>query len=464
MDTSVALIADYASALRYTDLPVAVVHDCKRRVIDTLGCGLGAFDAEPSRIARKIALRAQLCKGARLLGTAHRTLPELATFANGVMIRYLDGNDFYPDESGGGHPSDVISAVLAATDVCAADGRNAITAITLAYEVFHNLLRSVSMREHGLDHVFYAGVASAVGAAKVLGLSREQIANAVALAITPNFPLGATRRGNLSMWKGSAAGNAARNGVFAALLAAEGMTGPEKPVEGAHGMKDLLGKFDLAPFASNGPFHITDASLKYYLAVGHSQSPITAALQLRSKFAPEDLAAVTIHTYRASWSEIGSEREKWHPTTRETADHSLPFIIAAVLIDGRFSDEIFAPERLRDPRIHRLTDKISVLDDAELSRQFPRLIPCRIELMTNDGQRRISAVEYPRGHAKNPMTDDEVNEKFRGLTERVLPKHDVDRALDLLWKLDQAASLDSIFESLQISNLDSDPCRSQESR
>ena len=450
MDTNVALIADYASAVSYADLPPAVVHDCKRRVIDTLGCGLGAFDAEPSRIARKLALRADIPHGARVLGTHHRTLPELATFANGVMVRYLDGKDFYPDESGGGHPSDVIAAILAAGEVAKVDGKTIVTAITLAYEVFHNFLRSVSMRENGLDHVFYAGVGSAVGAAKVLGLNRQQIANAISLAITPNFPLGATRRGSLSMWKGSAGGNAARNGVFAALLAAEGMTGPEKPVEGAHGMRELLGEFELAPFATNGPFHITDASLKYYLAVGHSQSPITAALQLRSKFAPEDLQTVTIHTYRASWSEIGSEREKWHPTTRETADHSLPYIIAAILIDGRFSDEIFAPDRLRDPRIHRLTDKISVLDDAELSRQFPSLIPCRIELTTNDGQRKISAVEYPRGHAKNPMTDEEVNDKFRTLTERVLPKGTLDHALGLLWKLDEADDLDAILASTQI--------------
>ena len=449
MDSSVARIADYASALRFAELPAAVVHDCKRRVIDTLGCGLGAFDAEPSRIARNIALRASTAKGACILGTAHRTLPELAAFANGVMARYLDGNDTYP--GGGGHPSDVIAPVFAVADAAGANGRTAISAITLAYEIYHNLFQGACMREHGMDHVIYTAVGSAVGAAKVLGLNREQIANAVSLAVTPNLALQATRRGNLSMWKGCAAGNAARNGVFAALLAAEGMTGPEQAIEGSHGLRELVGKFELTPFGGNGrPFRIAEANLKYFLSEYHSQSPITAALQLHSQVAVEDIEAVTIHTYWFTWSEIGSGPEKWHPTTRETADHSLPFIIAAVLIDGRFSDEIFSPERLRDARIHQLADKISVKEDAQFSQQFPRAVPCRIEITTKSGQRRTAAVEYPRGHVKNPMTDDEVSAKFRTLAGRMLPGTRVDGALDRLWQLDRATDLRAIFETLQI--------------
>src|SRR5262249_54449563 len=146
-----------------------------------------------------------------------------------------------------------------------------------------------------------------------------------------------------------------------ALLAAEGMTGPDKPFEGAHGMHELVGKFELGPFAGEGrPFLISQTNLKYHLAVGHSLSPITAALRMDLPLLVEDIEAVTIYTYWASWSETGSEREKWHPTTRETADHSMPFIIAGILVDGRFSDDIFTDERLRDSRLHALTDKITV--------------------------------------------------------------------------------------------------------
>lgn len=457
MDSTIGRIVDYAGALRFTQLPAAVIHDCKRRVIDTLGCALGAYHAEPSRIARSVALRASSPVGARVLGTAHRAPPELAAFANGVMARYLDGNDAYP--GGGGHPSDVIAAVLAAADATGASGKTVITATTLAYEVYHGLFQAVCMRDRGLDHVFYVAVGSAIGAAKVLDLDRERMANAVSLAVTPNLALEATRRGKLSMWKGCAAGNAARNGVFAALLAAEGMTGPEMPVEGAHGLQELVGKFELAPFAGDGrPFRITGANLKCFLSEYHSQAPIALALQLHSQVAVEDIETVTVHTYWFTWSEIGSEPEKWHPTTRETADHSLPFIIAAVLIDGRFSDEIFSDARLRDPRIHRLSDKISVKEDAELSRQFPHCVPCRIEITTKSGERKVASTDYPRGHVQNPMTDDEVNAKFRSLAERTLPHAASEHALELLWKLDEAADLGMVFEALRVPDTLSSAC------
>src|SRR3954470_23491580 len=217
MDSNVQRIADYAHALRFADLPSSVVHDCKRRLVDTLGCALAAFDAEPATIARRNALRVSDPRGASVMGTAHRTLPELATFANGVMVRYLDGNDTLP--GGGGHPSDVIAPMLAVAEAKHAGGRALITAIALAYEIYYAFFKGFCMRDRGMDHVLYTAVASAVGAGKLLGLDASRLGQAVALAITPNIALHATRRGDLSMWKGVAAGNAARNGVFAALLA-----------------------------------------------------------------------------------------------------------------------------------------------------------------------------------------------------------------------------------------------------
>jgi 2-methylcitrate dehydratase len=450
MDATIEHIVDYTCSLQFSDLPASVVHDCKRRLIDTVGCAIAGFDSEPAAIARRLALGVGMDGGARVFGTHHRTSPELATFANGVMVRFLDGNDFFPDASGGGHPSDVIPALLAAAELARSDGQSIIAATVLAYEIFHSLLRSVSMRARGLDHVYYTAVASAAGGGKLLGLSREQMMHALALAATPNVPLGVTRRGRLSMWKGCAAAHAARNGIFAALLAGEGMTGPDKPIAGAHGLHELVGKFDLRSLGANDRFHILDANLKYRLAVGHSQAPITAALQFNTRFGIEEIDKVTVYTYWASWSEIGSEPEKWHPTSRETADHSLPYIVAAILIDGAFSDQIFSDERLRDGRIHRLTDKISVIDDAEFSRQFPEKIPCRIELQMRNGERRTATVEYPRGDTRNPMTDGEVDEKFRDLAQRALTKRQTDSVLNLLWRFETLTDVDSVYADLVI--------------
>jgi 2-methylcitrate dehydratase len=449
MDASIGRIADYARTLAYGDLPAKVVHECKRRIVDTIGCALGAFDEEPSRIARTLATRIEVPGGARVLGTRQRSLPELATFANGVMARYFDGNDVFP--GGGGHPSDVIPAVLAAADVANADGRTAITAIVIAYEIYGRLFRAVCLRDRGLDHVFYTAVASAVGAARVLGLDHARIAQAVALAVTPNIALHATRRGHLSMWKGVAAGNAARNGVFAALLAAEGMTGPDKAIDGSHGLRELLGNFELDEFGSSGrPFELPRSDLKYFLTEFHSQSPIAAAIKLRQEVSVEEIESVTVHTYWFAWSEIGSEPEKWHPGTRESADHSLPYIVAAVLIDGHFNHDIFSDARIGDRRIHELADRITVKEDPDYSRQFPNTIPCRIEIRTKSGNDLVVQVDYPRGHSGNPMTDEEVSQKFRMLAQRKLHKAQVERALGSMWAFETAANLDALFESVEV--------------
>src|SRR5580704_12673417 len=136
-DASIARIVDYALATDFASLPAAVVHDAKRRLIDTFGCAVAGFDDEPSRIARAVALKSEAAVGASMLGTHRRALPELACFANGVAARCMDGNDCFP--GGGGHPSGVIAPVLAAAQMAGADGRALIAAIAIGYDVHYRL-------------------------------------------------------------------------------------------------------------------------------------------------------------------------------------------------------------------------------------------------------------------------------------------------------------------------------------
>ena len=332
-----------------------------------------------------------------------------------------------------------------------ADGATAITAAVLAYEIYLALFRAKVMRESGMDHAFYTAVATAVASAKIMGLTRDQIAEAVALAVTPNLALEVTRRGKLSMWKGCAAANGTRNGVFAALLAAEGMTGPDRVIEGGHGLRELVGKFELPEFAGGErPYAITQANIKYFLSEYHSQAPIALALKLRSQLKVEDIASVEVFTYWFAWSEIGSEPEKWRPATRETADHSLPFMLAGVLLEGRFSDEFFAPGYLTNPAMHQMADRVKVTEDPALSAKFPACIPCRVEITTHSGEKKVATAEYPRGHHQNPLTDDEVFAKFTGLAARMLPRKRVRRAIDEWMNVDTCSDLSALFTTLRV--------------
>jgi 2-methylcitrate dehydratase len=440
-------MVEMATRLGYADLPADVVHDCKRRIVDTIGCAIAAFDDEPVRMARAVATRASVAAGASVIGTSERTLPELAAFANSVASRYLEGNDTYP--GGGGHPSDCLLPILATAQARQASGRTAIVAITLGYEVHRFLFRAFPMRKHALDYVVYTAVASAVGAAKVLGLSAAQTANAIALAAVPNLALDISRRGNLSIWKGCAAANAARNGVFAAALAAEGMTGPDAPFE--DGLAAAIGpalpvSFPLEP----GRFSIVKADFKYFLSEYHAQGPAFLALELRPQIGLDDIASIEIFTYHFAWFEIGSGAEKWNPTTRETADHSMPYVVAAVLIEGAYTDAIFAPDRYRDQRTLDLMKRISVSEESQFNERYPNSLPCRMTITLKNGARKTAELANPIGHHDRPMSDTQVVEKFCGLAGRKLPPARLDPILERLWRFEDEDDLTSLFDALQI--------------
>ena len=448
MDSMIEQLAGYAAGLRYQDLGPETVHQCKRRLIDTLGCLAGGFDARPSVIARSLARRVRGNPSARILGTQERSTPELAAFANGVMMRYLDFNDATFGKSAG-HPSDVFAAVLATADALRADGRSAITASALAYEVFCNFSESVQ-REQGWDHVVFGVVACAAGAGKLLGLSRAKMGNAIALAIIPNAALEQTRTGELSMWKGCAAANAARNGVFAAQLAKEGLTGPAQAIEGKWGLWHPLGKFQWQPFGGRGgPFRISGTHIKYFPAVVHAQTPITVALELHGQARPEEIEAIAIDTYWVAERYVDRGNALWHPGTRETADHSIPYCVVAALLDGAVTEETFSTKRIRDPRIAALIERTTMRENPAFTRAHPGEWPCRIELTLRGGKKRVAEAPYFKGHAQRPLSDAEIEEKFHELAEPLLGRRAADAVLAAAWRLEKLSDVGDLLKLIK---------------
>jgi 2-methylcitrate dehydratase len=431
-------LADYACKLHFADLPAPVVHETKRRFIDSLATACGAMDADAYAIARRCALRVSGKPSVALLGGGQSSV-EWATFVNGLLIRYLDYNDTYLSLEPA-HPSDNLAAVLSVGELANANGQELITAAVLAYEIQCRLCDAASLREHGFDHVTYGAISTAVAACKLLKLDATQTTHAIGLAGVANTALRQTRAGELSMWKGCAFANAARNGVFAALLAAEGMTGPAPIFEGDLGfMKLLTGPFTLAELGGHGsPFMISGTYIKFWPAEYHSQSAIDAALQLRPQIGdPQSIRALDIHTFDVAVDIIGKDPEKWRPKTRETADHSLPYCAAVALTDGDVTLAQFAPERLSDPRLLELVAKVKVHRDAALSARYPRGIPNRLTVTLGDSRTLVKEVEFPRGHAQNPMTDAEVEKKFRMLVECRYGKGRADQVLKTCWELER---------------------------
>jgi 2-methylcitrate dehydratase len=442
-------LAAYAGALRFEDLPAPVVHEAKRRFIDSLATAVGAMDAEAYAIARRCAQRVESRPGASLLGGG-RSSVEWATFVNGLLIRYLDYNDTYLSLEPA-HPSDNLAAVLSVGEAVGATGKDLITAAVLAYEVQCRLCDAASLRQHGIDHVTYGAISSALAACQLMKLDARRTTHAVGLAGVCNVALRQTRSGELSMWKGCAFANAARNGVFAATLAAEGMTGPAPIFEGDLGfMKLVSGPFELAPLGGDGrPFMITQTYIKFWPAEYHSQSAIDAALRLRPEIGDVgNVASMDIHTFDAAVDIIGKDPEKWRPRTRETADHSLPYCTAVALVDGEVTHAQFEAARIADPALLDLVSRVKVHRDKALSTRYPAGIPNRVVVTMKDGSRHECEVEFPRGHARNPMTDAEVEHKFRTLVEPRYGQAKATQVLAACWSLEKLVSPGQLVQML----------------
>ena len=457
-------LAQYAASLTYRRLSGPVIHEVKRRVLDSLGCAFGAWSSAPGRIARQTALSVKVPQGATVWGTSHRTLPDLAAFANGALVRYLDFNDTYLSKEPA-HPSDNLAAIVAVGEVTQATGREVIEAIALAYEIHCRLCDAAALRPRGWDHVTYGPFSSALAVAKLLKLSHTKMLQAVNLAGVSNVALRQTRVGDLSMWKACAFSNATRNGVFAALLAQRGMTGPSPIFEGEKGFINLVsGPLELGAFGGEGlagqeatPFKILDTYIKHYPVEYHAQTAVEAALLVREQLLQtegkrvlSEIHEIEIGSYDVAIEIIGRDPEKWRPRTRETADHSFPYCVAVALTDGTVTLKSFSERRLGDRRLQALMERVRVVAQPEFVDWYPAGLPTRVTVRTTAGKEVVKQVDFPLGHPRNPMSDREVEEKFRTLASGTLDRKRAGRLIEFVWQLDQVKDIGALMPLLRL--------------
>ncbi|MGE5522533.1 MAG: MmgE/PrpD family protein [Rhodospirillaceae bacterium] len=432
-DATTRRLVAYAARVRYEGLSRETVHETKRRLVDTFASALGAYQEPVSVMARALASRSRSDTPARVWGTGIATTAELAAFANGVMARSLDVSDTYLGLSRG-HPSDMTSGLVAIAETVHADGKALIAAISLAYDVYCSFCQFIDINARGWDQPVYSVLGCVLGAAKLLKLSDEQTGHALSLALTPNMALAQARRGSLSSWKGCAGANASRNAVFAALLAKEGFTGPAQVFEGQGGLWEAVGRCDwpLPDEPMIGRTHTKSLPVCY-----HGQSAVLAALALRERVNLREIETIEVEGYAAAVMMMGNDPSRWAPTTRETADHSLPYCVAVALVDGKVTRESFAETRLGDPTLAGLMRKVKVSEDKTLSAQYPEGSPGRVTIRMASGEVHVEEIRYPKGHEKSPMSDAEIEQKFRDLSAVRLDARQCDEALAALWQTER---------------------------
>ena len=441
-------LCDYALKLSYSDLPQEVIRRTKQIVMDTVGCALGGAESPPAKIARAVASEITSANPSTVLVSGQETSPDLVAFANGVMIRYLDFNDTYAG-SPTCHPSDLLAPVLAVVDAKNGTGKDAILGTVLGYEVLCGLT-DFGSKERGRtwDQSTYGVIAAAVVAAKLFGHTKEQMANAISLAASSHISLEQIRRGQISHWKGCALANASRNAVFCAMLAAKGMTGPEEAFEGKAGFLNSTGiRFEIMPFADSAEsYRIMKARLKAFPSGYFSQSAIEAILHLRSEIPDlDDVKEVRLQTFPAGYEVMGSGEANWQPETRESADHSLPFVMAVALMEGSLEIRHYDQMYYKRPDVRALMQKIKVRIGEEPVAAWPEVPLNIIDVEMNSGKVVSTKVAYHLGHFKRFMTDDEQERKFRPLAKPLLPERQINDLLACLRRLDEVEQIGELI-------------------
>lgn len=440
-------IAEFAVNLQYKDLPKEVIHEVKRYLYDSIGCAFGGYHTKDVRIIRNIYKDMGGTEEATVLVFGDKIPAVNATLVNSLMIRALDFNDIYWKEDPS-HPSDLIPAALATAEMVGASMEEVITAIVLAYEFEQRLCEFAvpGIRERKWHHATLTQFVSPIVAGKILGLTVDQMVNAIGINGSHNHTIGCPTAGKLTMMKNTVDPMAVQSGVFAALMAQRGFTGTEAVFEGKEGFMDCFFGWDVKeqkvkPVQMQGreslgewkwdvdkligglgeKFKILECSMKAFPTEALTHTHISATLKVVTKnnISYDQIESVTITTI-ARACDILFDPHKYRPESRETADHSLPFCIAAALVDHKITTQSFSEEKLKDPRIWEVIDKIHGEASEEFEKMFPAKQPSKVVIKTKDGREFSEYLEYPKGDPREPMTIEDLDNKFEGLSEKLL--------------------------------------------
>lgn len=440
-------MAEFAANLQYDDIPTEAIYEAKRFLLDSMGCALAAVHNEDMAMMYRFTDKLGGVPEATIIGTGGKTNAPNAALMNCLLTRALDYNDIYW-ENDPSHPSDMIGAALAAAEANGKSGKDALIAILIAYELELRWCHAAEpgVREVGWHHATLTQFVSPLVAGRMYDLDLDQLVAATGISGSSHFTLGGVVAGHLTNMKNTADPLASQAGVIAALMAREGYSGPVEVLEGKEGLFEVLNNVEWHPEVLldglGEQFLITRCGYKAFPTEALTHQPISAALQIRQEhhLAPDQIAEVLVET-TVRGADILSDPSKYKPKTRETADHSLPYVIAAALADGAVLPSSFSDEKLQDPVIWDLLGKINVVADPEIDALFPRVKRARVSITTTAGEKYTAQVDHAKGSPENPLTDEELVAKFRANASGVLTPEQMDKAIEATWKFEEIDDL-----------------------
>ncbi|WP_436343828.1 MmgE/PrpD family protein [Natronorubrum sp. FCH18a] len=432
-------LAEFVQETDYDDLSPETRDALKRRVLDSVGIAIAAEVADPTQVVYRTVNDLETEGECTLWGRDAAASPVQAAMHNTALTRYLDYMDSFLAPNETPHPSDNIGAVVAAGEYADRSGKDLLVGLAIAYEIQAELAWNAPVRDRGFDHVTHTVISAVAGASKLLGLDLEETRNAIGIAGTAHNALRVTRTGRINEWKGIASANAARNAVYSAMLAKNGMDGPRNLFDGQKGWKEVIsGDFDVDPTPGE---RVHDVMTKRYVAETYAQSAVEGVVELaeRENLDPDDIAGVKLDTFAGAKLIIGGgEGNRYEVENRAQADHSLPYMLAVALIDRDLSLEQYEPERIRSEDVQALLRVVDVNEDPELTERFENgEMPALIDVTTDDGTTYRIEKDAFRGHPIDPIGWDGLEAKFDAITDGHLADDRRDDIVEMIESLEE---------------------------
>src|SRR5438067_1615802 len=453
-ETVTAKMSRWAAEVQYEQLSQDAIYQAKRFLLDSIGCALGGYQQHDVKIALQVLDEIAGRGTSTVIGTGQKIDPVSASFANALMIRCMDYNDIYWKQDPS-HPSDIFPAAIACCERAKSDGKELIIGLVLGHEFEMRFCEAAfpGVRERGWHHATLTAFVSPIVAGRALHLSWEQIQHAIGISASRQATFGAVTAGKLTMMKNTVDPMATQSGVLAALLAEKGYTGPEHVVDGKEGLTHCFGpdwKLNLLADGLGESWRVTQCGMKAFPTEALTHTPISAVLDLvrENDLNPDQVDKIRIRSL-ARAADILSDPSKYDPHTKETADHSLPYVIAAALVDRQVTPLQFTPEKIMDPAIRAQLRKVEVIADPEIEKVFPALQRVVATIRRNDGREFTKQLDFPKGDPRNPLSDREIEEKFAALADGVLSKPAQKKVKDAVWKLEKVGSVSKLMQLLK---------------
>jgi 2-methylcitrate dehydratase len=446
-----ARMAAWAAGLSYDQIPADAVREAKRYLLDSVGCALGGYQQHDVKISLEVFGETAGPGKATVIGSGAKMDPITAALLNALMVRVMDYNDIYWKQDPS-HPSDIIPAAMACGERAGLGGKDLILGIVLGHEFEQRMCEAAfpGVRERGWHHATLTAFVSPIVAARMLGLDAEKIQHAIGISGSRHATLGAVTAGKLTMMKNTVDPMATQSGVVAALLAEKGFTGPEHVIDGKEGLVHCMGpewKLGILTEGLGESWRITQCGMKAFPTEALTHAPISCVLDLMKE---NDLDAGVVEKVHirslARAADILADPSKYDPRSKETADHSLPYCIAAAVADGKVTPEQFTDAKIMDDRIRAQLNKVVVEADPEIEALFPKLQRVKVAITTTEGRTFEKQIDYPKGDPRNPLTDEEIGVKFDALANPVMTEGGIRNLKDAVWNLENLGSIVELME------------------